>query len=294
MSQTHAPVAPGHLYVVATPIGNLGDLSPRAQAVLGAVDRVCAEDTRTSGALLSHYGLRPRLMALHEHNETRLCAQLVEALRAGESLALISDAGTPLISDPGFALVRAARAAGLPVITLPGPCAAVAALSVSGIATDSFLFCGFLPSKAGARRQRLESLRAQPCTLVFYEASHRILDSLQAMCEVFGPDRVGCLARELTKLYEQSHTAPLEALCRWLAEDPNRSRGEFVLVVAGAPEETPQAAQTARVLEILLRELSPSRAARIAAELTGAPRKLLYEQALLLSAAEESDDEKMP
>lgn len=294
MSQNPSPVAPGHLYVVATPIGNRADLSPRAQAVLGAVDRVCAEDTRTSSGLLAHYGLRPRLVALHEHNEDQLCAQLVAALRDGESLALISDAGTPLISDPGFVLVRAARAAGLPVVSLPGPCAAVAALSISGIATDSFQFCGFLPPKAGARRQRLETLRSLPCTLVFYEASHRIHDSLQAMCEVLGPTRRACLARELTKLFEQSHTAPLGELCHWLVQDPNRGRGEFVVVVAGAQEESPQAAQSARVLEILLRELSPSRAARIAAELTGAARKQLYEQALLLSAAEESDDEKMP
>lgn len=280
---------PGHLYVVATPIGNLGDLSPRAQAVLSQVDRIAAEDTRTSGVLLAHFGIRTATVALHEHNEDRIAEALIAEVRAGRSLAVISDAGTPLISDPGFALVRAAREASVPVIAIPGPCAAVAALSVSGLATDSFLFVGFLPPKSGARRQKLEGLRDEARTLVLYESSHRIEDSLTDLHAVFGDSRRACIARELTKLHEESCTASLAELREWLSADSNRQRGEFVVVVAGAPADADRGmAEGERVLRILLSELPPSAAARAAAEISGVSRKQLY--ALALQAGGQGHD----
>ncbi len=275
-----AAIERGHLYVVATPIGNLGDLSPRAQAVLGAVDRICAEDTRTSGALLAHYGIRKPLVALHEHNESEVCASLVQQLQDGATLALVSDAGTPLVSDPGFVLVRAARAAGITVVTVPGPCAAIAALSISGLPSDRFAFEGFLPAKAAARRTRLQALAAETRTLVLYESSHRIADTLADLAATFGSRSI-CLARELTKLYEQSVVMPACELPAWLAADANRSRGEFVLLIAGAPPAADSVApETERVLRLLLRELPLSAATRLAAEITGARRKDLYDMAL--------------
>jgi 16S rRNA (cytidine1402-2'-O)-methyltransferase len=275
-------VAPGHLYVVATPIGNLGDLSPRAQAVLAGVDRICAEDTRTSGALLAHFSIRRPLVALHEHNEDRVCAQLVEALQAGEALALISDAGTPLISDPGFALVRAARAAGVTVIALPGPCAAIAALSICGLPSDRFVFEGFLPAKPTQRRARLAELASETRTLILYESAHRIAESVQAIAEVLGESRPLCLAREITKRFEQSVTAGAGEVLRWLGEDDNRTRGEFVLIVGGAPEAG-ASDDGERVLRVLLEELNPSAAARAAAKITGGKKNELYALALKLS-----------
>ena len=274
----------GHLYVIATPIGNLGDLAPRAQQLLGAVTRICAEDTRNTGAMLQHFGIATPLLALHDHNEDALAAQLVAALKNGETLALVSDAGTPLISDPGFALVRAARAAGIGVIAVPGPCAATAALSISGLPTDSFVFAGFLPSKEQARKSKLEELKTETRTLVFYESSHRILDSVAAIAKVFGEQRPLFVGRELTKRFEESITAPAGDVVRWLHENENRQRGEFVLVAAGAAE-TSEAADGERVLKLLLEELPPSRAAKLAAEITGAPRKALYELALQWTAS---------
>jgi 16S rRNA (cytidine1402-2'-O)-methyltransferase len=289
---------PGHLYVVATPIGNLGDLSPRARAVLASVDRIAAEDTRTTGAMLAQFGVRTPLVALHEHNEDRIAADLVRDVAAGRSLALVSDAGTPLISDPGFAVVRAAREAGVPVIAVPGPSASIAALSISGLPTDSFVFVGFLPAKSGARRQRLQALCGETRTLVFYESSHRIADSVDDLEAVFGASRRACVARELTKLYEESRTATLAELRDWLAADANRQRGEFVIVVEGAAAAVSDAAQGERVLQLLLRELAPSAAARVAAEITGVPRKALYAAALRLSGhaadADENDDNSGP
>ncbi len=281
--RSEAGVRAGHLYVVATPIGNLGDLSPRASAVLAAVDRIAAEDTRTTGTLLAHAGIRAPLVALHEHNEDRIAGQLIETVAAGGTLALVSDAGTPLISDPGFALVRAARAAGVPVIAIPGPCAAIAALSISGLATDSFVFAGFLPAKSRARRDKLAALRGELRTIIIYESSHRIADCLADCAAVLGATRRACLARELTKLFEESHTAPLGELCVWLAADVNRSRGEFVLVIEGALPDAPDAAEGERVLRLLLAELPVSRAARIAAAITGVPRDVLYALALRLA-----------
>jgi 16S rRNA (cytidine1402-2'-O)-methyltransferase len=283
-------VAAGHLYVVATPIGNLGDLSPRALAVLGAVDRIAAEDTRTTGALLAHFGVRTPLVALHEHNEDRMAARLVEALAGGGTLALVSDAGTPLISDPGFATVRAARAAGVPVVAVPGPCAAVAALSISGIATDSFVFAGFLPPKTRARRERLSQLGREPRSVVIYESSHRIAESLADAEAVLGASRRACVARELTKRFEESHTASLAELREWLAADANRSRGQFVLVLEGAAAQAADAAAADDLLNLLLTELPPSRAARLAAAISGVPRAQLYARALQLGAQETPHD----
>lgn len=281
---TAPAVVAGHLYVVATPIGNLGDLSPRAQAVLGGVDRICAEDTRTTGSMLAQFNIRKPMVALHDHNEDQSAAALVQALKNGQSLALVSDAGTPLISDPGFALVRAARAAGVTVITVPGPCAAVAALSISGIATDSFVFIGFLPPKAQARAARLKALSAETRTLMFYESSHRIGESVDAIAEVF-PTRQLCFARELTKLFEQSITASATEVAAWLKQDSNRSRGEFVLVLEGAEASDAQAddAEATRILRVLMQELGASQAAKLAAEITGRRKNELYALATRLS-----------
>lgn len=288
MSAVKNEVRPGHLYVVATPIGNLGDLSPRALKILDGVNRVCAEDTRTSGAMLAHFGITKPLVALHDHNEDALAASLIEALKNGESLALVSDAGTPLISDPGFSLVRAARAARLPVIAIPGACAAVAALSVSGIATDSFVFIGFLPPKAQARKARLAELAHESRTLVFYESSHRIAECVSAIAEVFGEQRALCLARELTKLFEDSITAPAGEVARWITQDSNRERGEFVLVCAGASVDSEGGAEGERVLRVLLRELGASQAAKLAAELTGQRKNELYALALRISGEKDA------
>lgn len=287
MSEQAPAVSPGHLYVVATPIGHLGDLSPRAAAVLGSVDRILAEDTRTSGVLLQQLGIQRPISALHEHNERAQTEQLIARLAGGEALALISDAGTPLISDPGFVLVRAARAADLPVVAVPGPCALVAALSIAGLPTDRFTFIGFLPAKSGARRQALASLRAVPHTLVAYEASHRIVDTAGDLAAVLGPDRPVMLARELTKRFEQSVACPAGDLPGWLQADPNRQRGEFVLVIAGAPVAASDDVEAAAVLKVLLAELPASRAARVAAELTGLPRKRLYEMALMAGGGDD-------
>jgi 16S rRNA (cytidine1402-2'-O)-methyltransferase len=285
---TSSSVAPGCLYVVATPIGNLGDLSPRAQQVLGSVDRICAEDTRTSSTLLANFGIRKPLVALHDHNEDRMAAQLIADLQNGQTLALISDAGTPLISDPGFALVRAAREAGVPVVTLPGPCAAVAALSISGIASDSFTFIGFLPPKAQARKTRLQALATETRTLIFYESSHRIVECVAEIAVLF-PQRKLCLARELTKLFEESTTATSREVSEWMEQDTNRSRGEFVLVLEGAPAtEQSDDTEAERVLRVLLKELSVSQAAKLAAELTGRRKNELY--ALANGLAAKADD----
>jgi 16S rRNA (cytidine1402-2'-O)-methyltransferase len=285
----HSRVAAGHLYVVATPIGNLDDLSPRAQGVLEGVVAICAEDTRNTANLLTHFGIKKPLIAVHEHNEDAICARLVERLRDGDALALVSDAGTPLISDPGFAVVRAARNAGLPVLAIPGPCAAIAALSISGIASDRFVFEGFLPAKSGARRERLAALAGETRTMIVYESSHRIADALADIAAVLGSERPLCLARELTKLYEQSHRATAADMLAWLQADPHRSRGEFVLVIGGAPaNDDPRDAEGERVLKLLLKELPASRAARLAAEISGARKKELY--ALALQLGGDSDE----
>ncbi|HET8883066.1 MAG TPA: 16S rRNA (cytidine(1402)-2'-O)-methyltransferase [Solimonas sp.] len=270
-------IAAGHLYVVATPIGNLGDLTPRAQAVLESVAAICAEDTRTTTHLLTHFGIRKPLIAVHEHNEDDICARLVERLRGGDALALVSDAGTPLVSDPGFALVRAARGAGVPVVAIPGPCAAIAALSVVGLPCDRFVFEGFQPAKAAARRERLAALAAETRTLIVYESSHRIVDCVNDIVAVLGSARPLCVARELTKLYEESVTTSAADVAAWLQADDNRQRGEFVLIVGGASADADERqAEGERVLRILLGSLPASSAARLAAEISGARKKELY------------------
>ena len=268
----------GTLFIVATPIGNLGDLTPRALETLRNVAAICAEDTRRSGQLLSHFGVSTPLLALHEHNEDEIAERLVARMRAGESLALVSDAGTPLVSDPGYRLVRAARAAGIVVSPVPGACAAIAALSVAGLASDRFCFEGFLPAKAAARRTRLDALAAEPRTLVFYESSHRIEEMLADCATQLGGGREAVLARELTKRFETVLDGSLEGLAARVAAEPDQRRGEFVVVVAGAPEDEAGALALGRRTFALLREhLPPSQAARLAAEISGAPRKALYE-----------------
>lgn len=267
----------GRLWVVATPIGNLDDLSPRAQETLRRAALIAAEDTRHSAPLLARYGISTRLVALHEHNERDEAERLVARLRAGEDIALISDAGTPLVSDPGFRLVRAARFAGIPVSPVPGACAAIAALSVAGLPSDRFVFEGFLPAKSGARRERLAELAGEARTLVFYESSHRVRECLDDMAAVFGPGRPAVLARELTKLFETVLDGTLAELVARVAADPNQERGEFVLLIGGRPEqEDARLAEGRRVFALLREELPPARAAKLAAAISGAPRKALY------------------
>jgi len=269
---------PGTLHVVATPIGNLGDLSPRALEVLRTVSAICAEDTRHTRQLLAHFGLERPLLALHQHNEDAQAEQLVARLQAGDSLALVSDAGTPLVSDPGFRLVRAARAQGVRVSPVPGACAAIAALSVAGVPSDRFVFEGFLPAKGGARRDRLEQVAAETRTLMFYEAAHRIEETLADMATVFGAERRAVLARELTKLFETVLDGSLSDLRARVESDPNQRKGEFVVIVEGAGEDADARIREGRRLFAKLGEyLKPSQAAKLAAELSGAPRKALYQ-----------------
>jgi 16S rRNA (cytidine1402-2'-O)-methyltransferase len=268
----------GRLWVVATPIGNLEDLSVRAQETLRRVALIAAEDTRHSAPLLARYGIATRLVALHEHNERDEADRLVARMSAGEDIALICDAGTPLVSDPGFRLVRAARAAGIAVSPVPGACAAIAALSVAGLPSDRFVFEGFLPAKAAARRERLGELAAETRTLVFYESSHRVRESLDDMAAVFGATRPAVLARELTKLFETVIDGDLAGVIARVAADPNQERGEFVLLVGGRPDdEDARLAEGRRVFALLRGELPPARAAKLAAAITGAARKALYE-----------------
>ncbi len=274
----------GVLYVVATPIGNLADMSRRAIDVLNAVDRIAAEDTRRSGRLLQHYAIRTPMFALHEHNERELSPRLLEQLRQGQSLALISDAGTPLISDPGYRLVKLARGAGVKVVPVPGPSALTAALSVSGLPTDHFVFEGFLPSRQIARKARLDMLRTESRTLVFYEASHRVLDCLKDMQVAFGIERQAVLARELTKQFETIRSGSLQDLLRWAGDDPNQQKGEFVILVEGqqAAEGHTVDAEAERILNVLLEELPINTAAKLAARITGLNKRALYERALQL------------
>ncbi|NLF53794.1 MAG: 16S rRNA (cytidine(1402)-2'-O)-methyltransferase [Thauera phenolivorans] len=270
------------LYVVATPLGNLQDVSLRALAVLGAVDLIAAEDTRHSQRLLDACGIRAPMLALHEHNEQEAAGKLIERLAEGRQVALISDAGTPAVSDPGARAVARVREAGHPVVPVPGACAAIAALSVSGWADGGFRFVGFLSPKSGARRSRLAALADAAEALVFYEAPHRVVECVVDMAEVFGPSRGILVAREMTKLHEQIVRLSLGDAAAWFAADPNRGRGEFVLVVDGVPAAVGLDAEAERVLGLLLAELPLKRAARLAAEITGAPKNALYARALEL------------
>jgi 16S rRNA (cytidine1402-2'-O)-methyltransferase len=274
---------PGVLYVVATPIGNMGDISARAREILAGVGVIAAEDTRHSGHLLRELGLERPLVSLHEHNERARTGELVARLLAGESVALVSDAGTPLISDPGYHFVRAAIDAGIVVSPVPGPCAAVAALSAAGLPGERFCFEGFLPSRAIARRRRLAELAAETRTLVIYEAPHRIVDSLRDLAAACGDSRRACVARELTKHFESFYRGGLGALAALAASDADMRRGECVVIVAGAAEAAPDAARIDETLAVLLKYLPASAAAAAAAELTGARRNEIYARALALA-----------
>ena len=279
----------GTLYVVATPIGNLGDITQRALEMLRSADLVAAEDTRHSGQLLSRLGIQARFVALHEHNEQQVGARLVADMQAGKNVALVTDAGTPAISDPGTWLVAAAHAAGIAVVPVPGASAVVCALSAAGVDAPHWLFYGFLPAKSSARRNALAALASLPYVLVFYEAPHRILDCVADLAETLGDTRRVTLARELTKLFESIHSLPLGEAQAWLEADPNRQKGEFVLIVEGAPaaaadEDTLRLRDT---LAVLLEELPVKQAAQLAARLTGLKKNAAY--ALALQMKEESN-----
>ena len=266
------------LWIVATPIGNLDDIAPRAVAVLKSVAAVACEDTRHARVLMDRYNVTTPLLAYHEHNERELAPKLVARLEGGDSLALVSDAGTPLVSDPGFRLVRAARERGLRVSTVPGTCAAIAALSVAGLPCERFAFEGFLPAKAAARRERLAELAHEPRTLVFYESKHRIEESLEDLVSAFGAARPAAIGRELTKAHETVLVGGLRDLLGRVREDAEQRLGEFVLVVAGAGDSADDArrAEGERVYALLARELPPGKAAKLAAAITGAKRNDLY------------------
>jgi 16S rRNA (cytidine1402-2'-O)-methyltransferase len=273
-------LTPGVLFVVATPIGNLADSSPRALETLRAADLVACEDTRTTRTLLARHGITTRTVALHQHNERRAAAGLVDALREGKSIALVSDAGTPALSDPGAWLVREAHRAGIRVSPLPGPSAAAAAVSVAGFAAPRFLFAGFLPATRGARRKALEALEV-PWPVVLYEAPHRIADTLADLAERFGPLRELAICRELTKKFEEVARLPLGEAAGWLAARPERSQGEFVLVLEpGAEQPQGSSLDADAVLELLLEALAPSEAAKLAARITGASKNELYRKAI--------------
>ncbi|MAR01157.1 MAG: 16S rRNA (cytidine(1402)-2'-O)-methyltransferase [Oceanospirillaceae bacterium] len=271
------------LYVVATPIGNLADISERAVQILSQVDLIACEDTRHTQKLLQHLGLRKPMISVHDHNESERIEQVRQHLSEGRSIALVSDAGTPLISDPGYVLVSALRSDGFTVTPVPGPSALITALSAAGLPTDRFLYEGFLPHKAGGRRERLEAVVNETATLVFYESRHRILDTLSIMAEVLGTDRPACVARELTKTFESFYTGTLPQLLSQLSEDDNHQKGEFVVMVSGNPEPVRAGSlDTERLLRLLLDELPPKKAAAVLAEMTGTGKKEWYQQALIL------------
>jgi 16S rRNA (cytidine1402-2'-O)-methyltransferase len=269
------------LYVVATPIGNVTDITLRALHLLALADVVACEDTRKTGALLARFGMNKQMLAAHQHNEREVAEKLIARLHAGERVALVSDAGTPAVSDPGARIVDAVRAAGLRVVPLPGSSAAIAALSASGLVNDRFYFVGFLPAKAKQRETELAGLARVPATLVFYEAPHRIEECVQALAGAFEPTRQVVFARELTKLFEEIHRCPLGEALAWLKGDANRERGEFVVLVEGAPAQQDAAdAEADRILQILLSECSVKQAASLAAQITGLKKNALYDRAL--------------
>ena len=279
----------GLLYVVATPIGNLGDITLRALEILKAVDAIAAEDTRHTSGLLSHFGISKKLIAVHEHNEHQSAEKLLQQLKAGENIALVTDAGTPGISDPGAVVVDFVRKAGIKVVPIPGASAVIAALSASGIAQNGFLFHGFLPASGAARRKALEVLKTQTVTLVFYEAPHRIVESIVDMAAVLGLERRITIARELTKTFETIHSCNLGDAEAWLLSDANQQRGEFVLLVEAAAakdaEEIPE--ETVRVLKLLLAELPLKQAVKLATEITREKKNVLYDFALQLKQQSE-------
>lgn len=267
------------LYVVATPIGNLGDMVPRAVETLQTVAVIAAEDTRHSSRLLEHFHIRTPLVAYHDHSDGTATQKLIDRLLAGESVALISDAGTPLVSDPGYQLVAAARAVGIRVVPIPGACALIAALSASGLPSDRFSFEGFLPAKHGARATRLESVKQETGTLIFYEAPHRILDCLNHMAEIFGPDRQAVVARELSKTFETFLSGSLAELVERVGADSNQQRGEIVLLVRGAPKQLEQSLSpdAMRIMRLLAAELPPKKASALVEQIAGVKKKLVYQ-----------------
>ena len=272
----------GKLFIVATPIGNLEDLTPRARQMLAEVDLIAAEDTRRTGRLLSHIGVKSRLMALHDHNEEKSVAKIIKMLQDGQSIALVSDAGTPLVSDPGYRLVSAAHDNNIGVSPIPGASAAVAALSVAGLATDRFCFEGFGPSKKDARREWLQARATETRTMVFYESVHRIADCLADMVEVFGVDRPAFIGREMTKMHEQCVRKSLASLQAMVADGSIVSKGEFVIVVAGADEQPGSSLDTDRLLLELADHLPARDAAKIAARISGEKKNRLYDRLLQL------------
>ncbi len=272
----------GTLFVVATPIGNLDDCSSRAVETLRHADVIAAEDTRHTGRLLSHFGIKTPTFALHEHNEDRRSEQAVEQLQSGESIALVSDAGTPLLSDPGYRLIRLAHEAGVPVVPIPGPSALTAALSVAGLPTDRFCFEGFLPAKAKARGTKLQALANEERTLVFFESVHRIADTVEAMAAVFGAERKAFVGRELSKLHEQCVLSTLGDLFQAINEGEIPRKGEFVIVVQGAEATSPSSAELDALLEELIQVVPGKQAAEIAARLTGGKRNEIYQRMLEL------------
>jgi len=277
------------LYVVATPIGNMRDISLRALDVLGSADTIAAEDTRNSAHLLTHHGISAkRLLALHQHNERGAAEKVIKLLAQGEAVALITDAGTPAVSDPGALVVADVRAAGYKVIPIPGANAAVAALSAAGLAAPHFLFYGFLPNKSAARCKQLHTLIEHPYTLVFYEAPHRILECVADLLAVFGGEREIVLAREVTKMFENIHRCRLHDALDWLNSDPNNLRGEFVLLVSAAPARAEGlSAEAEQVLNILLGELPLKQAVQLAVQITGLAKNELYQRALVIKSAEQ-------
>ncbi len=277
-----AAISASTLYIVPTPIGNLGDITQRALSVLQSVDLIAAEDTRHTGLLLQHFAINARLFALHDHNEQQKAEVLLAKLQEGQSIALVSDAGTPLINDPGYHLVRTCREAGIRVVPLPGPCAAIAALSAAGLPSDRFCYEGFLPAKSKGRRDALQALEQEPRTLIFYESTHRLLDSLDDICAVLGESRYVVLAREITKTWESIHGAPIGELAAWVKEDENRRKGEMVLIVEGFKVQSDEAlpADALRTLALLQKELPLKKAAALAAEIHGVKKNALYKYAL--------------
>ena len=271
----------GTFYVVATPIGNLADLTERAKQVLTSVDVIACEDTRHTAKLLQHLGLRKPLLSVHEHNERERVEQIARHLEQGQSMALVSDAGTPLISDPGYPLVQALRARGLNVSPIPGVSAIITALSAAGLPTDRFTFEGFLPHKSGAKREKLLAQEQEARTLVYYESKHRILDTLEVMAEVFGAERQACVARELTKTFETFYHGTLPDILSQLQADADQQKGEFVVMIAGNPNPAPASeVDSNKLFRLLLAELPPKKAAAIIADLTGENKKELYQKAL--------------
>ncbi len=277
-----AAISASTLYIVPTPIGNLGDITQRALSVLQSVDLIAAEDTRHTGLLLQHFAINARLFALHDHNEQQKSETLLAKLQEGQSIALVSDAGTPLINDPGYHLVRTCREAGIRVVPLPGPCAAIAALSAAGLPSDRFCYEGFLPAKSKGRRDALKAIEQEPRTLIFYESTHRLLDSLDDICAVLGESRYVVLARELTKTWESIYGAPVGELAAWVKEDENRRKGEMVLIVEGFKVQSDDAlpADALRTLALLQTELPLKKAAALAAEIHGVKKNALYKYAL--------------